>query len=75
MKTLFLIPLLLIGIAIARPQDGAVNEDFETLTDGVEQLGKNFWKIYKIIKRIFFDFFFKKTIFKCFEQQNSLCNV
>ena len=45
MKTLFLIPLLLIGIAIARPQDSAVNEDFETLTDGVEQLGKHFWKL------------------------------
>ena len=63
MKTLFLIPLLLIGITNARPQDGAVNEDFETLTDGVEQLGKNFWKIYKIIKRIFLGNFFKKTIF------------
>ena len=45
MKTIFLFPLLLIGIATARPQEGAVNEDFETLTDGVEQLGKNFWKI------------------------------
>jgi len=41
MKTIFLFPLLLIGIATARPQEGAVNEDFETLTDGVEQLGKD----------------------------------
>ena len=48
MKTIFLIPLLLIGIANARPQEGAVNKDFETLTDGVEQLGNNFWKLLKI---------------------------
>ena len=48
MKNIFLIPLLLIGIANARPQEGTVNEDFETLTDGVEQLGKNFWKLLKI---------------------------
>ena len=59
MKTIFLFPLLLIGIATARPQEGALNEDFESLTDGVEQLGKNFWKIYKIIKNIFLGFFFK----------------
>jgi len=45
MKTLFLFPLLLIGIAVARPQEGAVNEDFETLTDGVEQLGKDISKV------------------------------
>ena len=48
MKTIFLIPLLLMGIANARPQEGAVNKDFETLTDGVEQLGNNFWKLFKI---------------------------
>lgn len=45
MKTLFLFPLLIIGIANARPQDGVVNEDFETLTDGVEQLGKDISKV------------------------------
>ena len=45
MKTIFLFPLLLIGIANARPQEGDVNEDFKMLTDGVEQLGKHFWKI------------------------------
>ena len=48
MKTIFLFPLLLIGIANARPQEGAINEDFETLADGVEQLGKKFWKVRKI---------------------------
>jgi hypothetical protein len=56
MKINFLFPLLLIGIANARPQEGAVNEDFETLTDGVEQLGKKFCKVRKIT-------FAKKLIF------------
>ena len=45
MRTIFLFPLLLIGIANARPQEGDVNKDFEMLTDGVEQLSKYFWKI------------------------------
>ena len=40
MKSIFLIPLLLIGIISARPQDGFNEDTFDTLSDGMEQLSK-----------------------------------